>query len=155
MTRPSLLAIVLLLAACREPDVIAPPRDPQQIEYAPELNVDLDDMTRTSSGLYLQDVRAGAGEVAKAGDTVRLLYAGYLPDGTLVEAILDEARTPPFVLGSGRIIPGWEEGIPGMRVGGMRKLVIPPDLGFGATGRAPVPPNAILVFDIELLSAER
>jgi FKBP-type peptidyl-prolyl cis-trans isomerase len=112
-------------------------------------------MTRTSSGLYLQDVRAGAGEVAKAGDTVRLLYAGSLPDGTLVEAILDEARTPPFVLGSGRIIPGWEEGIPGMRVGGMRKLVIPPDLGFGATGRAPVPPNAILVFDIELLSAER
>jgi FKBP-type peptidyl-prolyl cis-trans isomerase FkpA len=155
MTRAPLLATLLLLAACREPDVVAPPRDPQHIDYAPELNVDLEHMTRTSSGLYVQDVRAGDGAVARPGDTIRLLYAGYLPDGTLVEAIQDAERTPPFVLGAGRIIPGWEEGIPGMREGGLRKLIIPPALGFGASGRAPVPPNAILVFDIQLLSADR
>ena len=155
MTRAPLLATLLLLAACREPDVVAPPRDLQLIDYAPELNVDLERMTRTSSGLYLQDVRTGVGDEANTGDTIRLLYAGYLPDGTLVEAILDADRTPPFVLGAGRTIPGWEEGIPGMRVGGVRKLVIPPALGFGPSGRAPVPPNAVLVFDLELLSAER
>lgn len=155
MTRAALLATFLLLAACREPDVVAPPRDLQLIDYAPQLNVDLRRMTRTSSGLYLEDVRTGDGDEAKPGDTIRMLYAGYLPDGTLVEEIRDADRTPPFVLGAGRIIPGWEEGIPGMREGGIRKLVIPPSLGFGASGRSPVPPNAVLVFDLELISADR
>jgi FKBP-type peptidyl-prolyl cis-trans isomerase len=155
MTRAPLFAIVLLLAACREPDMVAPPPDLQQIDYAPELDVDLTHMTRTGSGLYLQDLRTGDGDTAKEGDTVRVLFAGWLPDGTLVEAIRDADRTPPVVLGAGHIIRGWEEGIPGMREGGIRKLVIPPELGFGASGRKPVPPNSVLVFEIELISAQR
>jgi FKBP-type peptidyl-prolyl cis-trans isomerase len=152
MARALLLATVLALAACREPDMIAPPQDPRQIDYAPQLHVDFRNMTRTQSGLYYQDVRTGRGAVAMIGDTVRLLYAGYLPDGTLVEARLDTASAAAIPLGAGHLIAGWEEGIPGMREGGIRKLIIPPELGFGTEGRPPVPPNAILVVDIELLA---
>ena len=155
MTRPPLLAAILLLAACREPDMVAPPQDPQQVSYAPELRVDLSRMTRTQSGVYYEDVRVGAGEVAEAGDTIRLLYAGYLPDGTLVEARLTPEEAAPVVLGGGAIIAGWNEGIPGMRAGGRRKLVVPPELGFGSVGRRPVPPNTVLVFDIEILPDAR
>jgi peptidylprolyl isomerase len=155
MARAPLIAALLLVAACRQPDIIAPPRDPQQVVYAPELHVDIGAMTRTNSGLFYQDVRLGGGDVAMAGDSIRLLYAGYLTNGTLVEARLDTANAAPIVLGKDNVIAGWEEGIPGMREGGLRKLVIPPELGFGSQGRRPVPPNAILVFDIELLTAAR
>jgi FKBP-type peptidyl-prolyl cis-trans isomerase len=151
MTRSLLLAMTLLLAACREPDMVAPPPDPQQITYAPELDVHLDKMIRTASGLYYEDIRVGEGELAEEGDTVRLLYAGYLPNGTLLEARRIPSEAAPVVLGSGDIIAGWEEGIRGMRAGGIRKLVVPPQLGFGRIGRPPVPPNAIVVFDIEIL----
>ena len=151
MTRLPLLATVLILAACREADTFAPPPDPQQLAYAPELHVDLHAMTRTASGLYLLDVRLGDGDQVADGDTVRILYAAWLPNGTLVEARSTPAEPAEFVLGDGTVIAGWEEGISGMREGGLRKLVIPPDLGFGRSGKPPVPPNAILVVDIELL----
>ena len=152
MPRSPLLGAILLLAACREADVVAPPQDPQQVNYAPELQVDLSKMIRTESGLYYADIRVGDGELAERGDTVRLLYAGYLPNGTLLEARLTPTEAAAVVLGAESIIDGWNEGIPGMRAGGVRKLVVPPELGFGKLGKRPVPPNAVLVFDLEILA---
>ncbi len=122
-------------------------------DFAPELNVDLGAMTQTASGLYLQDLQVGSGDEAVAGTTVSVHYEGWLPNGTKFDSSRD--RDDPFVfrLGAGLVIGGWDEGVAGMRVGGMRKLVIPPHLAYGAAGVAPtIPGNATLVFDIELLS---
>ena len=110
-------------------------------------------MTQTASGLYLQDLQVGSGDEAVAGTTVSVHYEGWLPNGTKFDSSRD--RDDPFVfrLGAGLVIGGWDEGVAGMRVGGIRKLVIPPDLAYGAAGAgSSIPANATLVFDIELLS---
>ncbi len=110
-------------------------------------------MTQTSSGLYYQDITAGNGEVAVVGDVVSVHYEGFLPDGTKFDSSRDLGTPFEFTLGSSRLIAGFNEGITGMRVGGMRKLVIPPSLAYGEQGVPPtIPENATLVFDIELLA---
>lgn len=120
--------------------------------FAAGLDVDLSLMTKTSTGLYYRDREVGTGAVATAGTQVVVHYQGWLSDGRIVDSSI--GRDPfPFVLGTGYVIRGWDEGIAGMRVGGKRQLVIPPSLGYGAGGRPPrVPPNAVLVFEVELLS---
>lgn len=130
----------------------APAPTPVATEYAAELEVSLDDMRRTASGLYVRDGREGEGEEATAGDTVVVHYTGWLPNGMQFDSSRDRGEPFAFVLGEGRVIPGWEEGVTGMRVGGRRRLVIPPDLGYGPIGAGDViPPDATLVFDVELL----
>ncbi len=129
-----------------------PAPTPIATEYAPELEVNLDDMERTASGLYVRDVREGEGESAAAEDTVVVHYTGWLPGGMKFDSSRDRGEPFSFVLGEGRVIPGWEEGVSGMRVGGQRRLVIPPDLGYGPMGAGDViPPDATLVFEVELL----
>jgi FKBP-type peptidyl-prolyl cis-trans isomerase len=127
--------------------------DPHTVaeRYDPALDVDLERMTATESGLRVQDLEPGTGAEATPGDLVSVHYTGWLPDGTE----FDSSRTGrpfEFTLGRGMVIPGWDEGVAGMREGGRRKLVIPPALGYGAAGAGGViPPNATLVFDVELL----
>jgi peptidylprolyl isomerase len=107
-------------------------------------------------GLRYTDIVVGHGPVAKPGETVRVHYVGTLTNGTKFDSSRD--RNEPFVfpLGAGRVIKGWDEGVAGMHVGGRRRLVVPPDLGYGAAGAGGViPPNATLIFDIELLGIER
>lgn len=119
--------------------------------YAAELNVDPERMERMESGLLYEDVREGTGEEVTTGQIVTVHYTGWLTDGTQFDSSRDG---PPFQtpIGVGQVIGGWDEGIPGMRVGGQRKLVIPPELGYGERGAGGViPPNATLVFDVELL----
>jgi FKBP-type peptidyl-prolyl cis-trans isomerase FkpA len=125
--------------------------------YAPELNVDLTNMTRLESGLYIQDLQEGAGEALEAGQTALVQYTGWLPDGTLFDSSRQPGRQPfDVVVGRGEVIEGWDQGLPGMRVGGRRLLVIPPTLGYGAEGAGGViPPNATLVFDVELVEVRR
>jgi FKBP-type peptidyl-prolyl cis-trans isomerase len=146
----SLLVIwsALAFAACG--NAVAPLTNE---DFAPELNVDLETMTQTSSGLYYQDITAGSGEVAVVGDVVSVHYEGFLPNGTKFDSSRDLGTPLEFTLGSSRLIAGFNEGIAGMRVGGMRKLVIPPSLAYGEQGVPPtIPENATLVFDIELLA---
>jgi FKBP-type peptidyl-prolyl cis-trans isomerase FkpA len=124
------------------------------VDFARSLDIDLDRMRQTESGLWIEDVREGTGEPAAAGQRVVVHYTGWLPDGTQFDSSRDGQ---PFdvVIGVGHVIGGWDEGIPGMRPGGRRKLVIPPHLAYGAegAGRGVIPPNATLVFDVEMIEA--
>ena len=109
-------------------------------------------MPTTPSGLIIEDVNVGEGAVAAVGQKVTVHYTGWLTNGTKFDSSRD--RNDPFVfpLGGGRVIKGWDEGVQGMKVGGKRKLTIPPALGYGARGAGgTIPPNATLVFEVELL----
>jgi FKBP-type peptidyl-prolyl cis-trans isomerase len=106
----------------------------------------------TASGLVYLDEVVGTGPAAKAGDMVAVHYTGWLTDKTKFDSSRDRGVPFEFPLGQGRVIPGWDEGVAGMKVGGKRKLTIPPDLGYGAAGAGGrIPPNATLLFDVELL----
>jgi peptidylprolyl isomerase len=106
----------------------------------------------TESGLRITDVVIGDGPEARSGQTVVVHYRGTLEDGTQFDASYDRGTPFSFPLGAGRVIKGWDEGVAGMQVGGKRKLVIPAELGYGARGAGGViPPNATLIFDVELL----
>jgi len=112
-------------------------------------------MTETDSGLVYEDLNNGDGEEAVVGHKVTVHYTGWLEDGTKFDSSVD--RNDPFVfaLGRGMVIKGWEEGVCGMKVGGKRKLTIPSELGYGANGAGGIiPPNATLIFDVELLGVE-
>jgi FKBP-type peptidyl-prolyl cis-trans isomerase FkpA len=123
-----------------------------QAEFAEELGIDMDAMTHSPSGLAYQDLTVGDGPEAVAGSTVTVHYTGWLPDGTRFDSSR-EGEPFHFTLGGGEVIAGWDEGVAGMRVGGKRKLVLPPELGYGRYGSPPViPPDATLVFEVELLA---
>jgi FKBP-type peptidyl-prolyl cis-trans isomerase len=99
------------------------------------------------------DQRVGHGATAKSGDTVRVHYVGTLANGQKFDSSRDRGQPFDFPLGGGRVIPGWDAGVVGMRVGGLRKLTIPPALGYGEQGAGDkIPPNATLIFTIELLA---
>lgn len=111
--------------------------------------------TTTASGLIIEELVTGNGAEAAAGQTVTVHYTGWLTNGSKFDSSKD--RDDPFVfpLGAGHVIRGWDEGVQGMKVGGTRKLTIPPDLGYGARGAGGViPPHATLVFEVELLGTE-
>jgi FKBP-type peptidyl-prolyl cis-trans isomerase len=104
-------------------------------------------------GVKITDLQVGEGRAAKKGDTLRVHYTGWLADGTKFDSSHDRKEPYEFNLGFGQVIPGWDRGVVGMRVGGKRKLVIPPELAYGKKGTAPggIPADAELTFEIELL----
>jgi FKBP-type peptidyl-prolyl cis-trans isomerase FkpA len=108
--------------------------------------------TTSPTGLIVEEVVVGAGTLAASGQSVKVHYTGWLTDGTKFDSSKDRGDPFVFPLGAGQVIKGWDEGVQGMKVGGMRKLTIPPALGYGARGAGGViPPNATLVFEVELL----
>ena len=147
----ALLSTCLLLAA----SACGPDRgDPANVTFAPELGVDLAAMNRSDSGLYTQDQVVGTGATAEAGRFVEVHYTGWLANGYQFDTSRDRNQPIDFRLGQGNVIQGWEEGLLGMKVGGKRRLVIPSKLGYGSRGSYPsIPPDAVLVFDVELLYA--
>jgi len=109
----------------------------------------------TASGLQYDDVRLGQGAAARFGSDVVVHYTGWLTDGTKFDSSRDRNEPFGFALGQGSVIAGWEEGVAGMRIGGLRKLTVPPALGYGAWGAGDViPPDATLIFEVELLAVD-
>jgi FKBP-type peptidyl-prolyl cis-trans isomerase len=112
----------------------------------------MDEEKVTASGLRYTDLEVGQGDQAQTGQTAVVHYTGWLTNGTKFDSSKDRDEPFSFPLGQGRVIRGWDEGVVGMRVGGKRVLVIPPDLGYGHRGAGGViPPNATLKFEVELL----
>lgn len=134
-------------SACGD-DLTAP--DIRSLEFAPELGVDIDTFTETESGLFYKDEVVGEGAPVGEGWEVSFAITGWLINGDVIQArqVFDVQA-----IGSSSLIPGVEEGLVGMRVGGERKLVVPPALAYGSRGQGPIPPNAVLVFLVELLEA--
>jgi FKBP-type peptidyl-prolyl cis-trans isomerase len=111
--------------------------------------------TRTASGLEYWDIRVGKGTTAITGQRVKVHYTGWLTTGKKFDSSVDAGRPFSFTLGGGEVIKGWDEGVAGMKVGGKRQLHIPPQLAYGARGYpGAIPPNATLIFDIELLGVQ-
>ena len=109
-------------------------------------------IVKTESGLKYEELKEGAGDAAKKGDTVEVHYTGWLKDGKKFDSSLDRKEPFSFKLGAGMVIKGWDEGVQGIKVGGKRKLYIPPELGYGKKGAGGViPPDADLIFEVELL----
>jgi FKBP-type peptidyl-prolyl cis-trans isomerase len=143
-----LLCLAVGLVACKNDPVGPTPIEDEK--FAPELRVNLSEMTKTGSGLYLQDLVVGNGKVAASGDLVEVHYTGWLTNGKQFDTSIGEAPIK-FPLGVGAVIDGWEEGLQGMRVGGTRKLVIPSHLGYRGRRRGSIPPHSTLVFDVVLV----
>lgn len=152
MRKLYLAAMLVTLLACRKGDTSAQVAGPPEaVTYAKELDVHLDHMTKKPSGLYVLDVKEGTGPQVSAGQMAEVHYTGWLVNGKQFDSSLGGSPLE-FGVGQGQVIAGWDEGVAGMKVGGKRRLVIPPELGYGSAGAAPViPPGATLVFDVELV----
>ncbi|MFZ0139062.1 MAG: FKBP-type peptidyl-prolyl cis-trans isomerase [Candidatus Sulfotelmatobacter sp.] len=133
---------VLAQSAARKPNTSAPTKV-------------TGDGVKTDSGLVYWDIRVGNGAEAKEGSHVRVHYTGWLTNGKKFDSSVDAGKPFDFTIGNGEVIKGWEEGVSGMKVGGKRQLRIPPALAYGAAGYpGAIPPNATLIFDIQLLNVE-
>lgn len=113
------------------------------------------DAAASAADLKIEDLKVGTGAEAVAGKKVTVHYTGTLTDGKKFDSSLDRKQPFTFNLGAGEVIQGWDKGVAGMKVGGKRKLTVPPNLGYGERGAGNViPPNATLIFDVELLKVE-
>ena len=120
-------------------------------EGIPELPAGVEQVT-TESGLTIIDIELGEGNPAVEGDTVDVHYTGWLEDGTKFDSSVDRGTPFTLTLGTGSVIAGWEEGLLGLQEGGRRRLIIPPELGYGESGTGSIPPNATLIFDVEMVT---
>jgi FKBP-type peptidyl-prolyl cis-trans isomerase FkpA len=153
MRLPRILSVLapLAFAAClngTEPQTY--PNIPiESTTFGTNLNVNLAASTKTPSGLYYRDIAVGTGATVASNDSVKVFYQGALSNGQIFGQNLGQAPFE-FRLGKGTVIPGWDEGLVGMKVTGTRQLIIPPALAYGSSGRDVIPPNAVLVFNVTM-----
>ncbi len=126
----------------------------RQPEVAQPFNTERAETLTTESGLQVMVIQEGTGDLPAAGDIITVHYSGYLDDGSLFDSSLQRQEPFRFVLGRRQVIPGWDEGFALLKKGSRARFVIPPELAYGQQGRGPIPPNAILVFDVEVLDIE-
>lgn len=154
--RQSAAALALTLAAACGSDatsVRTTPSDPATDTFAASLGVNLAQMTRKSADLYIQDLVVGTGTEATNGRLLRVTYTGWLANGTKFDSNVG-AATFPFTLAAREVIDGWDQGFANMKVGGKRRLVIGSNLAYGPSGRGAIPPNATLVFEVQLVQVQ-
>lgn len=153
----TMLALVALAGCGSKPQTSTDQPASTPAEQPAEQPATADAGTPTSdvTKLEIKDLKKGTGDEAVDGKLVTVNYTGWLTDGTKFDSSLDSGQPFQFTLGAGQVIAGWDQGVKGMKVGGKRKLTIPPDLGYGAQGAGGViPPNATLVFEVELLGVQ-
>lgn len=132
-------------------EVLAPTATPTSTPAS-----EADEPVRYDNGLVVQNIVVGSGKTAENGDTLAAHYVGALENGTVFDNSYNRGQSIQFVLGSGQLIKGWELGLVGMKEGGKRRLIVPAELGYGARGAGNViPPNATLLFEIELVSVQK
>jgi len=143
-------ALVLALAACKDGEKEQDQNGGDMSGGPPSVS---GEPVETGSGLKYIEIEPGSGDSPEPGQTVVVHYTGWLEDGTKFDSSLDRGQPFSFAIGTGGVIRGWDEGVATMQVGGKRRLIIPPDLGYGAQGAGGgvIPPNATLIFDVELL----
>ena len=154
--RALLVAGLVVTGACGSSDTTGPVPDPDitMTTFAPALGIDLSKMTKTASGLYFRDLTVGTGATVLVGKRVSIHYIGWLSSGTQFDANQPGSSPFQFTVGTGQVIPGFDEGVRGMAIGGRRQLIIPPSLGYGSTASGPIPANSILVFQIDLVAIQ-
>jgi len=150
LRRSAVLLATIVLAACGDSGPTAP--SIEETTFDPSLGVDLSQMTKTESGLYWRDLTVGTGATAEVYESVKVGYTLWLANGTKIE---ESAPSAPitFTIGRGQVIQGWDQGVPGMKEGGVRLLVIPPSLAYGDKQNGDIPANSILVFRVEMVDA--
>ncbi|HJV35541.1 FKBP-type peptidyl-prolyl cis-trans isomerase [Geomonas sp.] len=149
-----IIVLLLLIAA-----ISIPACSQKEVTAAPEKTAEASAVVgavKLPSGLSYTDIVKGTGDAPTSGKGVSVRYTGWLTDGTKFDSTEGKGAPFSFTIGRGEVIPGWDEGVMSMKVGGKRKLVIPPQLGYGSSGAGGViPPNATLIFDVELVSVEK
>jgi peptidylprolyl isomerase len=149
------LALPFALGACNADAPGSPAAPPlETATYAAALGVNISASTKLSSGMYYRDITVGTGATVASGMTVGARYIGYLTNGNVFDSNTSAASPFSFKIGSGQVIQGWEQGLIGAKVGTTRQLIIPPGLGYGASGSGAIPGNAILVFTVTIASAQ-
>lgn len=148
-----LLAVAIAIPACSQKEAKGSGETAPQTAQPAAVNAET---IKTASGLAYQDVKPGTGAVPVSGKQVKVHYTGWLENGTKFDSSVDRGEPFVFPIGAGQVIPGWDEGVLSMKVGGKRRLIIPARLGYGEQGAGGViPPNATLIFDVELLDVEK
>ena len=145
-------AIAEQLQSDRPPTTLIATNPNSELENTPMTSENIENIITTDSGLQYVELEEGTGATPKRGQTVVVHYTGTLEDGKKFDSSRDRGTPFSFKIGVGQVIQGWDEGVGSMRVGGRRQLIIPPELGYGSRGAGGViPPNATLIFDVELL----
>jgi FKBP-type peptidyl-prolyl cis-trans isomerase len=149
-----LMLATLALAACQDSTNNDTPVPIESTTFASALGVNLSASTKTAAGLYYRDITVGTGATVATGQSVSTFYTLWLPNGTQLETLQSPSTPINFRLGAGAVVEGWDKGIPGMKVGGTRQLILPSSLAYGTSGNGSVPPNSVLVFNVTVTAAQ-